>query len=200
MVVPAQSSSTAWILPRYRRSYVKLMLVPPGVGSPDSAPGGGAAAHAGLGQDLAYGTEDAAHLVFAQPPDAADAEAVRDGQLAGIDDEAPARATVVEALEVELGVGRHSHRDDDRRLERVGQERLEPERAETVDEDPAVVGVARAPPGDAALGRVLGQGLVERGQHVGRRGEAPLPGLLHRHPLVMEIEGERGGVSLRSLE
>jgi hypothetical protein len=47
---------------------------------------------------------------------------------------------------------------------------------------------------------VLGQRLIERGQHVGRRREAPLPGLLHRDPLVVEIEGERGGVSLGALE
>src|SRR5574342_738399 len=144
------------------------MLVSLAVWSRVLAAGGGAASDAHLGQDLPDGPEDAAHLAFAQPADAAYAKAVRDGQLARVDDVAAAREPAVEGLEVELGVGRHAHRDDDRRLERVRQQGLEAERAQALDEDPAVARIAGTSPRHPALGGVLGERLVEGRQHVGR--------------------------------
>jgi len=56
------------------------------------------AGHAHLGQDLADSSQDTAHLAIAEPPDAADAEAVRDGQLARIDDVAASSGRAPKAL------------------------------------------------------------------------------------------------------
>ena len=71
-----------------------------------------------------------------------------------------------------------------------------PSCAQARDQELAVLAVARAAARGAALGGVLGQRLIEGGQHVGRRGEAPLAGALHRLPLVVEVEREAGRIAL----
>src|SRR3546814_11555461 len=63
------------------------------------------------------------------------------------------------------------------------------------DLDAAVVGVAPAAPGHAALRPVLRQRLVEGDDDVDRRGEPPLGGLFHRHKLVVQVEAQRVGVA-----
>src|SRR5262245_20292681 len=90
--------------------------------------------------------------------------------------------------------------DDDRRLQMIGQQGLEAERAHALDQDAAVVAVAGAAAGDAALLRMLAQRLLEGDDHLDRRGEAPLRSLLHRRPLVVQVEAERMGVALGRLE
>src|ERR1700730_16330109 len=125
-------------------------------------PVGRARGHAQFAEHDADGVQDPAHLVLSQGPDAADAEAVGDGELARVDHVAAVVEPLVERLEVELGIGRHAHRDDDRRLQPVRQEGLEAERAKPLDQPRAVAAVARPPPGDAALGGVLVERPIER--------------------------------------
>src|SRR5919109_446534 len=155
-----------------------------------------AARHAHLLHRLLDRGEGAAHLGFAEAADAADAEGVGDGELAGIDDVALVAQAIVEGVEAELRVGRHAKGDDDRRLQVVGQQRLEAERAHALDEDAAVAAVSRAAAGDAALLFVLTQCLLEGGDHLDRWGEAPLRGLLHRRPLIVQVEAQRRSVAL----
>src|SRR4051794_30388579 len=159
-----------------------------------AAPSGGALAPAAgdaeLGEGRADRLERAAHLRLAERADAADPERVGDGELARVEDVALVADAIVEPGEVEARVGRHVHRDDDRRLEPLGEQRLEAERAQALHEDAAVAPVARAAPGDAALRLVRLERGAEGGDDMGRRGEAPLPVPLHRLPLVEEVEGE----------
>src|SRR6266540_5309842 len=77
------------------------------VGGRGLSEGGSAAGHAHFGQDVADGSKHSAHLVFAQPSDAADAEAVGHGQLARVDDVALAREPRSEEHTSEL----QSHHD-----------------------------------------------------------------------------------------
>ena len=72
--------------------------------------------------------------------------------------------------------------DDDRRLHLGSQEGLEAQRRHAVDQGAAVVAVARQPRRLAAFFDELRDGFGQRHQHMGRRREAPLPGLFHvRH-------------------
>ena len=149
-----------------------------------------------LGQHLGDRRQRAAHVLRIEPADAADAEAVGHRQLARIDDVAAVLELVIEALEHELRILGHMECDDDRRLQPVGQQRPEAQRAHALDQDPAVLGVAPAAAGLAALGPELLERLVERHDHVDRRREAVLPGLGEVLPLVVEVEHQRGGVAL----
>src|SRR4030095_14311027 len=65
------------------------------------------------------------YLRFAQAADAADAEAVSDRQLAGIDHVASLAQPIVERVELEARIGGHMEGDDDWRLQIVWQERFE---------------------------------------------------------------------------
>src|SRR4051794_16029840 len=87
--------------------------------------------------------------------------------------------------------------DDDRRLERAGQERLEAERPHAGDEHAAILGVAPAAAFDAVLGPEFLERLVEGGDDLDRRGETVLAGLLEGLVLVVEVEYEGCGVALR---
>src|SRR5499433_2152284 len=195
--MPGQSSTRAGEVFGSRAGDVAFSR--PAISRPRSS-GGAAAGHAHLGEDLPDGVENTTHLALAEATDAPDAEAVGDGELAGIDDVATAREAIIEALEVERGIAGHAHGDDDGRLDRVGEEGLEAQGAETLYEDAAVRGVAGTAPCRAALRGVLGKRLVERGQHVGRRGETPLARLLHAHPLIVQVEGERVRVAAGGLQ
>ena len=86
--------------------------------------------------------------------------------------------------------------DDDRRLQPVGQQRPEAQLAHALDQHLAVLGIAPAAAGLAALGLELLERLVERHDHMDRRSEAVLPGLGEVLPLVVEIEHQGGGVAL----
>jgi hypothetical protein len=103
---------------------------------------------------------------------------------------------VVELLERKAWVGGHSPRHDDRRLQVLRQQRLEPKATHALDQDPAVGAIACTAASHASLGRVLLERLIERGEHVRRRREAPLPGALHGGPLLMKIERQGRGVAL----
>src|SRR3546814_18303705 len=81
--------------------------------------------------------------------------------------------------------------DEDRRLEVVRQQRLETETAHALDQDAAVVAVAGVPARDPAFRRMLRERLVEGGDDMGRRREAPLRVLLHRLPLVVKVEDRK---------
>src|SRR5215510_943164 len=112
--MPGQSSTRAGEVFGSRAGDVAFSR--PAISRPRSS-GGAAAGHAHLGEDLADGVENATHLALSEAADAPDAEAVGDGELAGIDDVATAREAIVEALEVERGIGGHAHGDDDGRLD-----------------------------------------------------------------------------------
>src|SRR6185369_4887734 len=90
--------------------------------------GGREAAYVHRGENLADRRHCAAHVLGIEPADAADAEALSDGELAGIDDVASLSQRVVEGLELEVGVFGHAERDDDRRLQLLRQQGLEAER------------------------------------------------------------------------
>ena len=137
-----------------------------------------------------------AHVLRIEPADAADAEAVGHRQLARIDDVAAILQLVVEALEHELRILGHMECDDDRRLQPIGQQRPEAQLAHALDQDLAVLRVARPAAGLSALGPELLQRLVEGDDHVDRRREAVLPGLGEVLPLIVQIEHQRGGVAL----
>src|ERR1019366_7670569 len=128
--------------------------------------------------------------------DAADTERVGDRQLARIDDVAALFQRIVEALEDEIRMARRTEGGDDRRLQRVGKQRFEAERAHAANEDARVLRVARAAAGDAALGEELLQRLVERDDDMDRRGEAVLPGLLEIAALVEQVERQRRRIAL----
>ena len=70
--------------------------------------------------------------------DAADAEAGRDCQLSRIQDVPAFLHAVVEDLEVEGWISGHLEGNDDRCLQIVGEQGLEPEGAHAVDDDAAV--------------------------------------------------------------
>src|SRR5262245_9333589 len=161
---------------------------------------GGAAADTHLIEDLPNRLEHAPPLGLAEAADAPDPEAVGDRQLAGIDHVAPLAQAVVEGVEAEVRVGWHPERHDDRRLQRVRQEGLEAHGAHASDQHAAVALIAAAAASHAAFGGVLLDRLVEGHQHVCRRREPPLARLLHRHPLVVEVEAQRGRVAGGGLE
>ncbi|MNR59725.1 hypothetical protein D3C85_1810430 [compost metagenome] len=52
----------------------------------------------------------------------------------------------------------------------------------------------------AAFCLVLLQGFVKSNDTVSRRGEAPLAGALHVHPLLVEVEGQRVGATFGGLQ
>ncbi len=114
---------------------------------------------------------------------------VRTGKPADAQGGSPRKpASVVEQLEVDTGIVGHVKGDDDRRLEVARQNGGEAQGAHALDQDPAVLPVAPAAPGDAALGGVLVERLLEGGDHLDRRREAPLGGLFHRGRLLVSIE------------
>ncbi len=153
-------------------------------------------ADAHLVQDGADRIERAAHVIGIEPADAADAERIRDRELAGINHVAALLQPVVEILEHEFLLGRHAEGDDDRRLQVIGQQRLETERPHALDQNPAILGVTPAAPGDAALGVEFRQSLMEGDDDMDRRREAVLAGLDEIAPLVVQVEHQRCRVAL----
>ena len=93
-------------------------------------------------------------------------------------------------------MARRAEGGDDRRLQRVGEQRLEAERAHAADEDARVLAIAPAAAGDAAFGEELVQRLMEGDDDVDRRREAVLAGLLEIAALVEQVERQRRGVAL----
>ena len=71
--------------------------------------------------------------------------------------------------------------------EEAWQQGLETEFAHAVDQHPPIGLVARPAPGDAALVRMFSQRLIEGGENMGRRREAPLAIAFHGLPLIMQI-------------
>ncbi|MNF62651.1 hypothetical protein D3C84_443350 [compost metagenome] len=80
---------------------------------------------------------------------------------------------------------------DDRRLDSRRQEAAQAQFAHLLHQCLAVGGVAFVPRRQAAFFVVLQQGFVQRGDHVGRRGEAPLAGLGHVGVLVLQVHRQR---------
>ncbi len=106
----------------------------PAPASPDRARSGvaldsgrPASRDAHLGNRGRDGGERLAHLLLPEVTDAAHPEAVGHRQLSGIDHEPPLTQRVVEGVEIPPRVAWHAKGDDDRRLQLVGQQRLEPE-------------------------------------------------------------------------
>ena len=75
----------------------------------------------------------------------------------------------------------------------VGQQCLEAELAHALDQNVAVLRIARTAPGNATLRRVQPQGFHKGGDRMGWRGEAPLTGFFHGLPLGKHIEAEANG-------
>ena len=59
----------------------------------------------------------------------------------------------------------------------AGRNVFKAEPGQSVDQDPAIVRISPAARGDPAFCFQFGEGLIQRGQDVGRRGEAPLAGI-----------------------
>src|SRR5579864_1826735 len=153
-----------------------------------------------LRQHLADRLDRARDAALAELSHAADAEGLERGQLAGIEDIAERLDGVVEALELVARVVRGMEGHDDRGLDRRRQEALQAERGHAIDQRAAVARVARAAGGEPAFLQILGDGAVEGRHHMGRRRVAPLRGLLHVDPLIVEVHGERVTVALALLE
>ena len=119
-----------------------------------------------------------------------------DRELAGIDHIAAVLQRIIEALEDELGIGRHVEGDDDRRLQAVGQQGAEAHGAHAVDQHPGILPIALAAAGDAALGRMLLDRLAQRHDDVDGRREAVLAGAGEGLGLVEQVEHQRRGVAL----
>ncbi|MNP25313.1 hypothetical protein D3C76_1181120 [compost metagenome] len=80
--------------------------------------------------------------------------------------------------------------DDDRRLDLGRQEAAQAELGHFVEQHLAVVGIALVAGGQATFFVVLQQGFVQRRDHMGRRGEAPLAGLGHVGELIVQVHGQ----------
>ena len=80
---------------------------------------------------------------------------------------------------------------NDRRLQSVGQQRFEAERAHAADQNARILRIAAAAAGDAAFGEKFLQRLVEGDDDMDRRGKAVLPGLLEIAALVEQVERQR---------
>src|SRR5450830_1396142 len=138
----------------------------------------------------------AAHTLIAEMSHAADPEGFQRGQFARVQDETLALDRIVKRLEVVVGMLGGMHGDDDRRLDVLGQETRQTERRQAVDQLSAVAAITRTARRQAAFGAILLQRLVECCDHMGRRREAPLGGLLHVDPLVVQVQRQRMGVAL----
>ncbi len=82
----------------------------------------------------------------------------------------------------------------------AGRKLRSPEPGHAVEQGAAVVRVARAARRAPAFLQVLRDGAVEGRHHVGRRGVAPLRGLLHVDPLVVQVQRQGVAVALAALE
>src|SRR5262249_61365714 len=122
----------------------------------------------------AHCRERAPHLRLAEAADTAHAEAVRNRELAGIDDVAAPLKRLVERVEIESRIARRAYGDDDGRLQMIREQRDESEIAKPVDQDSAVLRIARAASRDPTLGGKAIERVIESGQHVSGRREAPL--------------------------
>src|SRR4029078_249950 len=110
-------------------------------------------------------------------PDGPDAEAIRVGDFARVDDEAPRFEPVVEFIERVTRVVGIEERRNDRRLPLRGHQRLEAELRHALDEMLVVLAVAAMPGGNSTFRLELAQRLRERAQDVSRRSVPPFPAL-----------------------
>ncbi|RMS47412.1 hypothetical protein ALP65_04611 [Pseudomonas aeruginosa] len=122
--------------------------------------------------------------------DAADAEGFHLGQLARIEDEALLPHALVEVGEAVARIARRVEGNDDRRLDFRRQEAAETEPGHLAEQRFAIARVAPLARRQAALLFVLAERFVQGGDHMGRRGEAPLPGLAHIGVLVLQVHGQ----------
>lgn len=122
--------------------------------------------------------------------DAADAEGFHLGQLARIEDEALLPHALVEVGEAVARIARRVEGNDDRRLDFRRQEAAETEPGHLAEQRFAIARVAPLARRQAALLFVLAERFVQGGDHMGRRGEAPLPGLAHVGVLVLQVHGQ----------
>lgn len=140
--------------------------------------------------EFADSLDEPGEVCLAHIANVADAEGVGLGNLARIDDESLGFELVVKVFEIEVLRG-IIKRSDDRRLPLVGQEGAEAQCAHPADQRAVVLGVAGVAGSDAAFGVELAEGLHERPDYVGRRGEAPFAvAFFHCCPLVIQVERE----------
>ncbi|MNR10592.1 hypothetical protein D3C85_1268500 [compost metagenome] len=123
--------------------------------------------------------------------DAADAEGFDLGQFAGVEDVTLGLDPLVEFLELVARIFRGVEGGDDGRLNGRRQEAAQPQVTHLFHQCLAVGGVACVPGRQAAFFVVLQQGFVQRRDHMGRRGEAPLAGLGHVGVLVLQVHRQR---------
>lgn len=139
---------------------------------------------------LADGGDRLPHLRGVDVADAADAEGFHLGQLARIEDEALLPHALVEVGEAVARIARRVEGNDDRRLDFRRQEAAETEPGHLAEQRFAIARVAPLARRQAALLFVLAERFVQGGDHMGRRGEAPLPGLAHVGVLVLQVHGQ----------
>src|SRR6202140_1252507 len=163
-------------------------------------PGADSGRGAHLRQHCADCFDRAGHAAFAELAHAADTERLQRCELAGIQDVAVRLDGVVEGLEGVVRTVRRVERYEDRRLNRRGQETPESEFCHAVDERAAVMRVAGAARGEAALFEILRDRRIERRHDMCRRREAPLRGFLQVDPLVIQVHRQRVAVALAAFE